>query len=90
MLFINTLYQGFFFPSAVIRKGFGDTGLVAALLSVLTSSDQELLFHAARAVSRMSYDSCKLTQSEASIKVNNTFYICFMLYIKCPAFIVFS
>ncbi|XP_004556738.1 rap1 GTPase-GDP dissociation stimulator 1-A isoform X1 [Maylandia zebra] len=47
---------------SVIRKGFGDTGLVAALLSVLTSSDQELLFHAARAVSRMSYDSAKLQQ----------------------------
>lgn len=73
----------------MIRKGFGDTGLVAALLSVLTSSDQELLFHAARAVSRMSYDSGKLTQSEASIKFNTAFYICFMLYIKCPGFIYF-
>lgn len=47
------------FLSAVVRKGFGDAGLVMALLSVLTSSDQELLFYAARAISRMSYDSCK-------------------------------
>lgn len=47
---------------SVIRKGFGDTGLVAALLSVLTSSDQDLLFHAARAISRMSYDSSKLQE----------------------------
>ncbi|XP_008273700.1 uncharacterized protein LOC103352816 [Stegastes partitus] len=44
---------------SVIRKGFGDSGLVSALLSVLTSTDQDLLFHAARAISRMSYDSSK-------------------------------
>lgn len=47
------------FFSAVVRKGFGDAGLVTALLSVLTSPDQELLLHAALAISRMSYDSCK-------------------------------
>lgn len=45
--------------TAVVRKGFGDAGLATALLSVLTSSDQELLVHAARAISRISYDSCK-------------------------------
>ncbi|XP_041672084.1 uncharacterized protein si:dkey-21e13.3 [Cheilinus undulatus] len=45
---------------SVIRKGFGDAGLGTALLSVLTSPDQELLFYAARAISRMSYDSSKL------------------------------
>lgn len=43
--------------SAVVRKGFGDAGLVGALLSVLTSSDEELLLHTARAVSRLSYES---------------------------------
>ncbi|KAG7222264.1 hypothetical protein INR49_027268 [Caranx melampygus] len=42
---------------SVVRKGFGDAGLVTALLSVLTSPDQELLLHAALAISRMSYDS---------------------------------
>ncbi|XP_074519903.1 rap1 GTPase-GDP dissociation stimulator 1 [Halichoeres trimaculatus] len=47
---------------SVIRKGFGDAGLVTALLSVLTSPDQEVLFYAARAVSRMSYDSSKLQE----------------------------
>lgn len=45
--------------SAVVRKGFGDAGLVAALLSVLTSSDEELLLHTARTVSRLSYESCE-------------------------------
>ncbi|KAK5906207.1 hypothetical protein CgunFtcFv8_002093 [Champsocephalus gunnari] len=45
---------------SVVRKGFGDAGLAPALLSVLTSLDQELLLHAARAISRMSYDSSKL------------------------------
>ncbi|XP_035002472.1 rap1 GTPase-GDP dissociation stimulator 1 [Hippoglossus stenolepis] len=44
---------------SVVRKGFGDAGLVTALLSVLISTDQELLLHAARAISRMSYDSSK-------------------------------
>ncbi|XP_030611447.1 uncharacterized protein LOC115798661 [Archocentrus centrarchus] len=47
---------------SVVRKGFGETGLVAALLSVLTSTDQELLFHAARTISRMSYESSKLQE----------------------------
>ncbi|XP_033963999.1 rap1 GTPase-GDP dissociation stimulator 1-A [Pseudochaenichthys georgianus] len=45
---------------SVVRKGFGDAGLAPALLSVLTSLDQELLLHVARAISRMSYDSSKL------------------------------
>ncbi|XP_040033520.2 rap1 GTPase-GDP dissociation stimulator 1-A [Gasterosteus aculeatus] len=45
---------------SVVRKGFGDAGLVPALLSVLTSPDQEVILHAARAISRMSYDSSKL------------------------------
>ncbi|XP_034070466.1 rap1 GTPase-GDP dissociation stimulator 1 [Gymnodraco acuticeps] len=45
---------------SVVRKGFGDAGLAPALLSVLTSLDQELLLHAARAISRMSCDSSKL------------------------------
>lgn len=43
--------------SAVIREGFGDAGLVPAVLALLTSSDRELLHHAARAASRMSQDS---------------------------------
>ncbi|KAM7381283.1 hypothetical protein PAMA_012229 [Pampus argenteus] len=43
----------------VVRKGFADAGLVTALLSVLSSTDQELLLHAALAISRMSYDSSK-------------------------------
>ncbi|XP_070782611.1 rap1 GTPase-GDP dissociation stimulator 1-A [Enoplosus armatus] len=47
---------------SVVRKGFGDSGLVTALLSVLTSKNQELLLHAARAISRMSYDSPKLQE----------------------------
>lgn len=47
---------------SVVRKGFGDAGLVAALLSVLTSSDEELLLHTARAVSRLSYESSKLQE----------------------------
>ncbi|KAK9530128.1 hypothetical protein VZT92_011653 [Zoarces viviparus] len=47
---------------SVVRKYFGDAGLVTALLSVLTSPDQELLLHAARAISRMSYDSSKLQE----------------------------
>ncbi|XP_058477380.1 uncharacterized protein si:dkey-21e13.3 [Solea solea] len=47
---------------AVVRKGFGDAGLVTALLSILTSADQELLFHAVRAISRMSYNSSKLQE----------------------------
>ncbi|XP_022599222.1 rap1 GTPase-GDP dissociation stimulator 1-like isoform X1 [Seriola dumerili] len=44
---------------SVVRKGFGDSGLVTALLSVLTSTDQELLLNAAMAISRMTYDSSK-------------------------------
>lgn len=48
--------------SAVVRKGFGDAGLVTALLSVLTSTNEELLIYAARAISRMSYDSCKSSE----------------------------
>uniref|UniRef100_UPI0037E83F3E rap1 GTPase-GDP dissociation stimulator 1-A n=1 Tax=Semicossyphus pulcher TaxID=241346 RepID=UPI0037E83F3E len=47
---------------SVIRKGFGDSGLCTALLSVMTSPDQEVLFHAARAISRTSYDSSKLQE----------------------------
>ncbi|XP_044033710.1 rap1 GTPase-GDP dissociation stimulator 1 isoform X2 [Siniperca chuatsi] len=47
---------------SVVRKGFGDAGLVPALLSVLTSKDQELLLHATRAISRISYDSSKLQE----------------------------
>ncbi|XP_054656543.1 uncharacterized protein si:dkey-21e13.3 [Dunckerocampus dactyliophorus] len=48
---------------SVVRKGFGDSGLVVALLSVLTSPDQDLLRHAAQAVARVSYDSSKHQQS---------------------------
>ncbi|XP_053270311.1 rap1 GTPase-GDP dissociation stimulator 1 [Pleuronectes platessa] len=44
---------------SVVRKGFGDAGLATALLSVLTSTDQELLLHATRAIARMSYDNSK-------------------------------
>ncbi|XP_029383758.1 rap1 GTPase-GDP dissociation stimulator 1 [Echeneis naucrates] len=44
---------------SMVRKGFGDAGLVTALLSVLTSPDQELLLYATKAISRMSYDSSK-------------------------------
>ncbi|XP_037134299.1 uncharacterized protein si:dkey-21e13.3 [Syngnathus acus] len=44
---------------SVIRKGFGDGGLVTALLSVLTNPDQDLLRHAVQAITRMSFDSCK-------------------------------
>ncbi|XP_043957738.1 rap1 GTPase-GDP dissociation stimulator 1 isoform X3 [Gambusia affinis] len=44
---------------SVVRKGFGDAGLVTALLSVLTSTNEELLIYAARAISRMSYDNSK-------------------------------
>ncbi|XP_054898466.1 rap1 GTPase-GDP dissociation stimulator 1 isoform X2 [Poeciliopsis prolifica] len=47
---------------SVVRKGFGDAGLVTALLSVLTSTNEELLIYAARAISRMSYDSSKQQQ----------------------------
>ncbi|XP_061562095.1 rap1 GTPase-GDP dissociation stimulator 1 [Phycodurus eques] len=47
---------------SVIRKGFGDAGLVTALLSVLTSADQDLLGHAVQAIARVSYDSCKHQQ----------------------------
>lgn len=54
-----SLHYLFVSPSAVVCEGFGDAGLVTALLSVLTSTDQELLLHAARAISRMSYDSCE-------------------------------
>lgn len=43
--------------SALLRGGFGDAGLVPAVLSVLTSTDEELLVCSARAVSRMSLDS---------------------------------
>ncbi|XP_061787601.1 rap1 GTPase-GDP dissociation stimulator 1 [Nerophis lumbriciformis] len=48
---------------SVVRKGFGDAGLVVALLSALTSGDQDLLRHAAQAVARVSYDSSKHQQS---------------------------
>ncbi|XP_026171497.1 rap1 GTPase-GDP dissociation stimulator 1 isoform X1 [Mastacembelus armatus] len=44
---------------SVVCKGFGDAGLITALLSALTSTDQELLLHTARAISRMSCDSSK-------------------------------
>ncbi|CAM9188205.1 unnamed protein product, partial [Lampetra planeri] len=44
----------------VVRRGFGDAGLVTALLSVLTSTDRELLAHAVQAISRMAYESSKL------------------------------
>ncbi|XP_061667087.1 rap1 GTPase-GDP dissociation stimulator 1 [Syngnathoides biaculeatus] len=47
---------------SMIRKGFGDAGLVTALLSVLTSADQDLLEHAVQAIARVSYDSCKHQQ----------------------------
>ncbi|KAG8008731.1 Rap1 GTPase-GDP dissociation stimulator 1 [Nibea albiflora] len=47
---------------SVVCKGFGDAGLVTALLSVLTSTDRVLLFYAIRAISRMSYDSSKLQE----------------------------
>ncbi|XP_077358954.1 rap1 GTPase-GDP dissociation stimulator 1 [Festucalex cinctus] len=47
---------------SVIRKGFGDAGLVTALLSALTSADQDLLRHAVQAITRVSYDSCKHQQ----------------------------
>ncbi|KAL6094600.1 uncharacterized protein ACO6RY_15975 [Pungitius sinensis] len=47
---------------SVVRKGFGDAGLVPALLSVLTSPDQEVILHAARAISLMSYESSKLQE----------------------------
>ncbi|XP_056152699.1 uncharacterized protein si:dkey-21e13.3 [Lampris incognitus] len=51
---------------SVVRKGFGEAGLVNAVLSVMTSSNQELLLHATRAISRMSYDS--LTQQEQLLR----------------------
>ncbi|XP_037547106.1 rap1 GTPase-GDP dissociation stimulator 1 [Nematolebias whitei] len=44
---------------SVVRKGFGDAGLVTALLSVLTSSNEELLIYAAKTISHMSYDNPK-------------------------------
>lgn len=44
---------------ALLRRGFGDAGLVPAVLSLLTSADRELLLYAARAVSRLSQDSRK-------------------------------
>ncbi|KAM8890447.1 rap1 GTPase-GDP dissociation stimulator 1-A isoform 1-T1 [Synchiropus picturatus] len=44
----------------LVLKGFTDSGLVPALLSVLTSSDHELLLHATRAITRMSYDNRNL------------------------------
>ncbi|XP_057682382.1 rap1 GTPase-GDP dissociation stimulator 1 isoform X2 [Corythoichthys intestinalis] len=47
---------------SVIRKGFGDAGLVTALLSVLTCADQNLLRLAVQAIARVSYDSCKHQQ----------------------------
>ncbi|XP_029977350.1 rap1 GTPase-GDP dissociation stimulator 1 [Sphaeramia orbicularis] len=47
---------------SMVRKGFVDSGLVTALLSVLTSADQELLLHSARAISHMTYDSPKLQE----------------------------
>lgn len=56
-----TSIHSFCLLPAVVRKGFGDAGLVTALLSVLTSPDQELLLHAARAISRISYDNCEQT-----------------------------
>ncbi|XP_061564566.1 rap1 GTPase-GDP dissociation stimulator 1-A [Cololabis saira] len=47
---------------SVVRKGFPDAGLVPALLSVLTSTNEELLVLAARAISRMSYESSRLQE----------------------------
>ncbi|KAJ0016329.1 hypothetical protein NQD34_014619, partial [Periophthalmus magnuspinnatus] len=44
----------------LVRKGFGDSGLVPALISVLSSPDQDLLIHSATALSRMCYDNTKL------------------------------
>ncbi|XP_077595303.1 rap1 GTPase-GDP dissociation stimulator 1 isoform X1 [Stigmatopora nigra] len=44
---------------SVIRKGFGDAGLVTALLSVLTCGDQNLLRLAVQAIARVSHDSCE-------------------------------
>ncbi|KAK0155884.1 Rap1 GTPase-GDP dissociation stimulator 1 [Merluccius polli] len=51
---------------SVVRRGFGEAGLVTALLSVFTSMDQELLLLAAQAISRMSYDSA--TQQEMLLR----------------------
>nr|XP_057924263.1 uncharacterized protein si:dkey-21e13.3 [Doryrhamphus excisus] len=47
---------------SVVRKAFGDSGLVVALLCVLTSPDPDLLRYAAQAVARVSYDSYKHQQ----------------------------
>ncbi|KAJ0060667.1 hypothetical protein NL108_016848, partial [Boleophthalmus pectinirostris] len=46
--------------TALVRKGFGDSGLVPALISVLTSPNEDLLIHSATALSRMCYDNSKL------------------------------
>ncbi|XP_072291304.1 rap1 GTPase-GDP dissociation stimulator 1-A [Eucyclogobius newberryi] len=46
--------------NSLVRKGFGDSGLVPALISVLSSPDQDLLIHSATALSRMCYDSSRL------------------------------
>ncbi|XP_059893616.1 rap1 GTPase-GDP dissociation stimulator 1 isoform X2 [Gadus macrocephalus] len=51
---------------SVVRKGFGEAGLVTALLSVLTSVDQELLLLATQAISRTAYDST--TQQELLLR----------------------
>ncbi|XP_056887188.1 rap1 GTPase-GDP dissociation stimulator 1-A [Takifugu flavidus] len=45
-----------------VRGGFGDAGLVPAVLALLTSTDPELLHHAARAASRMCRDSPELQE----------------------------
>lgn len=45
---------------SLVRKGFADSGLIPALLSVLSSPDQELLIQSATALSRMCYDNTKL------------------------------
>ncbi|KAK7918700.1 hypothetical protein WMY93_009984 [Mugilogobius chulae] len=44
----------------LVRKGFSDSGLVQALISVLSSPDQDLLIHSATALSRMCYDNSRL------------------------------
>ncbi|CAL1599559.1 unnamed protein product [Knipowitschia caucasica] len=45
---------------SLVRKGFLDSGLVPALISVLTSPDQDLLIHSATALGRMCRESTQL------------------------------
>uniref|UniRef100_H2M5N3 Armadillo repeat-containing domain-containing protein n=1 Tax=Oryzias latipes TaxID=8090 RepID=H2M5N3_ORYLA len=54
--------------TAQIPRRFGDAGLVTALLSVLTSKNEELLIYAVTAISRMSYDSCKYRKTSETIR----------------------